>query len=170
MSALKYCVTLCSILMTSIVLGQEDPELDSLIRSWEVENMPQIVHYSGTYKGLRSNGHILYDSLEHKQQVSMWAASFEDSTIFVYRLTQYHPNESVKFDSLVDFSRKRVAFLTLIEQNAKGKLTRRVDLKAKLDPKRTDLPLRTETLWYGKEIRYDEDRNKTVTKIEGETR
>jgi len=158
------------IFFVSTSLFAQNDTIDTTRFNIQVEEISSIIHYSGYYKGLRSNGHIVSDTNGNIVSKSMYCASFEDSTIFYYRLTRYFPNQEIKYDSILDFTNKRTAHTIVICKSCTGKTKYSIKLKAKLNPKHNDIPIRSETLWYGRELFFNEHGEKTLNRIKGETR
>jgi hypothetical protein len=127
-----------------------------------------VMHYSGEFDGLRSNGHIHRDSIGNMVSNSMYCRSFEDSTIFYYRLT-YYSKGKISYDSIVDFREKKWAKSIILKYDSEGQKVYTRIIKAKLDPKRKDIPIRSETMWNGKETYFNNKGRKTSKKkIENE--
>lgn len=152
------------------VLFAQSPTSDSSRKTIKINDLSHISHYSGYFKGLRSSGHMVSDDNNNLISKSMYCTSFEDSTIFYYQLIKYFKNQEVKYDSILDFRRKRIAKASIVHKSETGEIKYSIKLKAKLDPHRKDIPIRSETLWFGREIYYDEQGTKTKRKIRGEVR
>ena len=161
---MKFCCTF-SFLVSFYSLGQADSSKVIILDSVEytITEVP-ISHYSGIFGDLRSSGHILEDSLGNTISNSMYCRSFEDPTIFYYQLTKYFPTGTVSYDSIVDFRKKRIAKSTVEKFNSKGQKIQSRIIRATLDPKRNNIPIRSETRWNGVEIYYDNEGRKTTKK------
>lgn len=125
------------------------------------QQLGSVTHFSGTFKNMRSSGHISKDSLGNLKMVSMLCVHPDNNLIFYYRLTKYRTADTLKYDSIVDFSKKRKAQILVRRYTDDGQLQYERRLRMKRDPNETTIPLRADALWQGTETYYDASGKKT---------